>query len=414
MKAEIITIGDEILIGQTLDTNSSWIARELDNMGIAVHALSTVPDEAGRITGALELATGRSDLVIMTGGLGPTSDDITKQTLCSFFGTRLVRDESVLAHITAMLGSRGGKMNENNMGQAFVPEGCRVLKNDKGTAPGMWFDHGAVTVVSLPGVPFEMVHLMSDRVLPLLRERGVAGEIMHRNIMTTGMAEALLAEMLRQFEAELPPEVRLAYLPSAGVIKLRLTARYEDAAEGARVLDEQAAKLRSVVGDIAFAGEEITLGEAVARLLHDRGLSIATAESCTGGNIGRMLTSVPGASVWYRGGIIAYSNDLKQKLLGVNTETLNRYGAVSRECAVEMAEGVRRLAGSDLAVATTGIAGPSGGSESKPVGTLFIAVADELGTVTHDYVFSTDRQVNIRRFTMNALNMVRKRLTGLV
>ncbi|MFO7574382.1 MAG: competence/damage-inducible protein A [Bacteroidales bacterium] len=413
MKAEIISIGDEILTGQTIDTNAAWMATELNRLGIEVTGISAIPDDAARITRLLSNAIKRSGLVLITGGLGPTSDDITKDTLCRFFNTSLVRNDEVLANITEILGRRGVSINENNFAQANVPGNCTVLMNRMGTAPGMWFETDEAIVVSMAGVPYEMKYIMNEHVIPTLKKRGIASEIIHRNIMTYGLPEAHLAERLVSFESELPSGIRLAYLPSTGVIKLRLTARSADSHQSEQELSHQIEKLKAVIPELIYADYEVSLEELIGITLKSKGLTISTAESCTGGNISRMIISVPGSSSYYKGGVIAYSNDIKVDMLGVNAVTLENHGAVSQDCAAEMAEGVRRLTGSNVSVATTGIAGPDGGSDSKPVGTVCIAVSSDLGTETRSFIYGTDRLLNLRRFSLAALNMVREQIIRL-
>jgi len=413
MKAEIISIGDEILTGQTTDTNSVWMATELNKLGIEVTGISAIPDDAARITKLLGNAVKRSGLVLITGGLGPTSDDITKDTLCRFFNTILVRNEEVLANISEILGRRGVSLNENNIAQASVPENCTVLMNRMGTAPGMWFENDNAIVVSMAGVPYEMKYIMTEHVIPMLRNRGIASEIIHRNIMTYGLPEAHLAEKLSSFESELPAGVRLAYLPSSGVIKLRLTARYSDSSMAEQELVRQVERLKAVIPDLIYADSEVSLEEHIGKELKNRNMTVSTAESCTGGSISRMIVSVPGSSAYYKGSVIAYSNELKENILGVNHDTIERYGAVSGECAAEMAEGVMRLTGSSISIATTGIAGPDGGSENKPVGTLWVAVSSHLGTETRSFTYGTDRNLNIRRFSLAALNMLREQIISI-
>lgn len=413
MKAEIISIGDEILTGQTIDTNAAWMATELNKLGIEVTGISAIPDDAPRITKLLGNAVKRSGLVLITGGLGPTSDDITKETLCRFFNTRLVRNDEVLANISDILGRRGVNLNENNIAQANVPENCTVLMNRMGTAPGMWFETDNAIVVSMAGVPYEMKYIMNEHVIPILMKRGIASEIVHRNIMTYGLPEAHLAERLASFESELPEGIRLAYLPSSGVIKLRLTARSSESHLAEQELGRQIDKLKAAIPDLFYADYEVSLEEIIGIELKSKGLTISTAESCTGGNISRMIISVPGSSSYYKGSIIAYSNEIKVNMLGVNIATLEKHGAVSNECAAEMAEGVRRVTGSSISVATTGIAGPDGGSDIKPVGTVCVAVSTELGSVARSFVYGTDRLLNIRRFSLAALNMVREQIIRL-
>lgn len=409
MKAEIITIGDEILIGQTLDTNSSHIAGELNKLGIEIIQMSTISDEAAHIISSLANAVKRSELVIVTGGLGPTSDDITKKTLCDFFGTTLIRNEVVLANVTQLLGRRGVTMNTNNTCQADVPEACSVLMNKVGTAPGMWFEQDGTILVSLPGVPHEMKHLIDEHVIPRLTSMGVGRTIVHKNIMTYGMPEAHLAELLAGFEAGLPSYIKLAYLPS-GVIKLRLTARGVDTAASRAQIEKEVAKLKIIIPDLIYAEDEVLLEQEIGRQLNLKNLTMCTAESCTGGSIARMITSVPGCSGWYKGSVIAYSNEIKTTVLGVDEAIIREKGAVSCECVIAMAEGARRLTGADFSVATTGIAGPDGGTPGKPVGTVWIAVADKNGTIAEKFLYGTDRLLNIRRFSLSALNMLRKQI----
>jgi nicotinamide-nucleotide amidase len=413
MKAEIIAIGDELLIGQTIDSNSAWIAAELNKIGIEVTGISEIPDDADRIKKLLGNAVKRSELVLLTGGLGPTSDDITKKTLCEFFNTHLVRDEEVLANISALLGRRGVQLNDNNLAQADVPASCTVLMNLMGTAPGMWFEVDGTVVVSMPGVPYEMKYLVQEHLIPRLRKSGVGSSIIHRNVMTYGLPEAHLAELLTQFESELPEGVKLAYLPSSGVIKLRLTARAMDTTRSEEILDQLVARLKTIIPDLIFAEYEVTLEEEVCRLLINKGLTLSLAESCTGGNISRMITSIPGSSGWFTGSVIAYSNKIKENVLGVKSSTIADFGAVSVECASEMAEGIRRLTGSSVSVATTGIAGPSGGTAVKPVGTVCIAVSTSSGTISESSVYGTDRLLNIRRFSLAALNLLRRQIISI-
>jgi nicotinamide-nucleotide amidase len=409
MKAEIIAIGDEILIGQTVDTNSSYIAGELNKLGIEITNISTISDDALQIMASLDVAVKRSQIVILTGGLGPTSDDITKKTLCDFFGTTLLRSEEVLANVTQLLGRRGVAMNTNNFRQADVPEACSVLMNRVGTAPGMWFEKEGSIVVSLPGVPHEMKYLIDEHVIPRLAEMGVGSTIVHKNIMTYGMPEAHLAELLAEFESGLPSNIKLAYLPS-GVIKLRLTARGVDTATSKAQIEREVAKLKIIIPDLIYAEDEVLLEQEIGRLLNIKNLTMCTAESCTGGNIARMITSVPGSSGWYLGSVIAYSNEIKTRVLAVDEAIIRDNGAVSCECVIAMAEGIRMLTGADFSVAITGIAGPDGGTPDKPVGTVWIAVADKNGTIAEKFLYGTDRLLNIRRFSLSALNMLRKQI----
>lgn len=407
MKAAIITIGDELLIGQTIDTNSAWMGAELSRSGFDVFRITSVHDRREDIINVLDETAKKADVVLITGGLGPTSDDITKQTLAVYFNTRLVVNQEVLRTIEEMMRLRKYPMNENNRRQAEVPESCRVLKNEAGTAPGMWFERDGTIFVSMPGVPSEMKYIMRERVLPELNKRFTSQVIIHRNIMTYGTFEARLAETLIDFEAELPAGIKLAYLPSSGIIKLRLTGTGSDRSRLEEEVGEQAHKLYKIIPDLIYGENEESLEMAAGRLLSSKMQSVCTAESCTGGEIAHLLTSVPGSSNYYRGSVIAYDNAVKAELLGVKQESLLNHGAVSEETVREMAEGARRLLKTDYAVATSGIAGPDGGTPDKPVGTLWMAVASEKDTVSEKRTFGNERRTNIKRFSYAALNLLR-------
>ena len=410
MKAQIITIGDELLIGQTVDTNSAWIGSELSKLGFDIIRKISIHDLRKDILDTLNEVSGKSDIVLITGGLGPTSDDITKQTLCEFFNTRLVVSQEVLAMITEMMKKRGFPVNENNRRQAEVPESCKVLTNAAGTAPGMWFEKEKTIFISMPGVPYEMKYIMTEHVLPELRKRFSSQVIIHRNIMTYGVPEARLAELLTEFEASLPSEIKLAYLPAAGIIKLRLTATGINNTLLNNKLEEQINKLYKTIPELIYGENEESFEMVIGSLLKEKGQTICTAESCTGGKIAQLITSIPGSSAYYKGSVIAYDNEVKAGLLGVPEEILEKYGAVSEQAVRLMAEGARKLLNTDFAVATSGIAGPDGGTESKPVGTIWISVASGKGTVAEKYVFGSDRLINIYRFANAALNLVRKQI----
>lgn len=410
MRASIITIGDELLIGQTVDTNSAWMGSELSKLGFDVHKMTSIHDRREDILAALAEAEENSDVVLITGGLGPTSDDITKQTLCEYFNTKLVLNERVLEMVTEMMTRRNFQMNENNRRQAEVPELCRVLENESGTAPGMWFEKNKTVFVSMPGVPNEMKHLMNVHVIPELKKHYVSQAIIHKNIMTYGMPEAKLAELLFNFESDLPREIKLAYLPSEGIIKLRLTATGKNRQALETTIHEQVEKLYKIVPDVIFAEDEESLEIVIGRLLKEKNSTLCTAESCTGGQIANKITSVAGSSQWYVGSVVAYANNIKTKLLDVPDEIINRHGAVSREVVTLMATGSRKLFGADYSVATSGIAGPDGGTSEKPVGTIWIAVSSSKGVTAEKYTYSTDRIYNIKRFSVAALNLLRKQI----
>jgi nicotinamide-nucleotide amidase len=412
MKAIIITIGDELLIGQTVDTNSAWMGAELSNIGFDIVRKISIHDLRKDILEALAEAAGKSDIVLITGGLGPTSDDITKQTICEFFGTSLILNTEVLTMVTEMMKKRNFPMNENNRKQAEVPASCRVLRNKAGTAPGMWFEKDKTIFAFMPGVPNEMKYLMKEHIIPELKKRFTSQVIIHRNIMTYGTPEAKLAELLEGFESSLPSFIRLAYLPTSGILKLRLTGTGTDRKALNKEIEENVIKLYEIIPHLIFSENEEPFEVVIGNLLLERKQTICTAESCTGGNIARMLTSVPGSSRYYTGSVVAYDNKVKEKILGVPAEVISEHGAVSEEVARLMAEGVRRIMETDYAIATTGIAGPDGGTDSKPIGTICIAVASAKGTVSEKYVYGNERIYNMTRFSIAALSLARKQIIG--
>jgi competence/damage-inducible protein CinA-like protein len=410
MKAAIITIGDELLIGQTIDTNSAWIGAELSKSGFDVFRITSVHDKSEDIIYALTEITGKADVVLITGGLGPTSDDITKPTLCEFFNTHLVINAEVLNMVEKMMSLRNFPMNERNRKQAEVPESCRVLKNSAGTAPGMWFEKDGTIYISMPGVPHEMKYLMTELVLPELNKRFTSQIIIHRNIMTYGTGESILAEILADFESGLPTGIKLAYLPASGIIKLRLTGTGTDRIIVSNLINAQVCKLYATIPEYIYGEDEESLEMVIGRLLKTRGKTLCTAESCTGGEIAHLITSVAGSSAYYNGSIIAYANAIKMQILDVQENTININGAVSKETVEEMAAGALKLFNTDFCVATSGIAGPDGGSDDKPVGTVWIAVASRNGVVAEKRVFGGDRIMNIKRFSLSALNLLRKQI----
>jgi nicotinamide-nucleotide amidase len=412
MRAEIITIGDELLIGQTVDTNSAWMGAELSVIGFDIYRITSVSDKRDEIISILREATGRSDVVLITGGLGPTSDDITKHTLCEFFGTKLISDPKVLEMIETMVKKRNFRMNENNRMQADVPESCKVLYNLTGTAPGMWFEKNNTIFVSMPGVPLEMKHIMTVHVLPELKNRFSSQVIIHKNIMVHGMPEARLAEILSGFEAEMPEFIRIAYLPSFSTIKLRLTGKGKERNFITKAIAEQVSKLYAIIPQLIFGEDEESMEQKVGSLLLERKATLSTAESCTGGSVARMITSVPGSSGYFTGSVIAYDNNIKTGLLNVPADIISGYGAVSRETVEAMARGGAKLFQTTYSIATSGIAGPSGGSEDKPVGTIWIAISGPSGVISEKFVFGNDRNMNIARSSISALNLLRKQILG--
>jgi nicotinamide-nucleotide amidase len=410
MRAVIITIGDELLIGQTVDTNSAWMGAELSKSGFDVMRIISVHDRREDIIYALSEAAGKTDVVLITGGLGPTSDDITKPTLCEFFNTHLVLNYEVLSMVEEMMSLRNFPMNEKNRRQAEVPESCMVLRNAAGTAPGMWFEKDGTIYISMPGIPYEMKYLMREIVLPELNKRFTSQIIIHRNIMTYGTGESLLADRLTDFESGLPMDIKLAYLPAEGIIKLRLTATGSDHDQLTNLVNEQVRKLYETIPEYIYGENEESLEMVIGKLLTEKNMTVSTAESCTGGEIAHLITSVPGSSLYYKGSVIAYSNSVKTQLLGVQDFILTRYGAVSENTVKEMAVGARSLLKTDFVIATSGIAGPDGGNESKPVGTVWMAVSSEHGTICEKRVFGNDRITNIKRFSLAALNLLRKQI----
>lgn len=407
MRAEIITIGDEILIGQIVDTNSAWIAEKLNEAGFTVIRKLTVGDDREEIIGAVEAAMERSDAVILTGGIGPTKDDITKSTLSEIFGGNMIRDEWTYRRNEEVLAARGIDYNELNQGQSMVPDTATILHNHHGTAPGMWFERDSKVVVSLPGVPFEMKELMTTKVLPRLTSHFRKSNVLHKTAITYGMAESVLAKTLSTWEEALPSYLRLAYLPSPSQIRLRLSAYDVEGSREQAEIDRQFGVLEKLIPKYFIGYGDDTVVSVTAKLLTQSGATLAVAESCTGGALSTKLTALPGASGYFLGGVVSYANSIKSSVLGVSEESLRQHGAVSREVAVEMATGVRRLYGSDYALATTGIAGPDGGSDEKPVGTVWIALSTPDRTVARKFVFGKLREQNIERAAATAVNLLR-------
>ena len=412
MNVEIIVIGDELLIGQVTDTNYGWIARELNHIGWEVTEITTVRDRSREITDALNSSFGRVDVVLMTGGLGPTKDDITKQTLCDYFGGKLVFDESVFANVEAIFRRRKLTMNDSTRNQAYVPNMCTVIQNPVGTAPVMWFERNGKVLVSMPGVPTEMKTVMKEVVISRLREYFQDhSSILHRTCLVKDFTESRLSETLSDFEAQLPACIKLAYLPTPGVIRLRLTARGDEESYLQKIIDDEFFKLRTILGSHLFCGSDTTLAGALGSILAERGETLATAESCTGGNIAHEITRIAGSSVYFKGSVVAYSNEVKTRVLNVSSEILSGFGAVSRETVLQMVSGVQRLLSSDCAIATSGIAGPGGGSVEKPVGTVWIAVRYGERSEVECFCFEGDREQVIARATQSALLMLIQLMT---
>ncbi|MFI3259584.1 MAG: competence/damage-inducible protein A [Rikenellaceae bacterium] len=413
MRSIIITIGDEILIGQIVDTNSAFIAQRLSSVGFVVDSKLSIGDSAEQILNSISAALKEADLVVVTGGLGPTKDDITKVTLAKLFGCEMRYDEAVARHVEHLLAVRGVAFNALNQSQAMVPECCEVLFNEHGTAPGMWFrsESGSV-LVSLPGVPFEMKALIDDVVIPRLKSEFSLKESIHRTMITSGLAESLLAEKIEKWEDALADDgLKLAYLPGPGRVRLRLSAyEVEDSEAMGRLIDVKFAELEQVVGDYFVGYERASVEEMIHNRLIEKGATLSVAESCTGGAIAATFTAMAGSSKYFEGGVVSYSNYSKIKILGVSTESIESYGAVSEAVAREMAEGVRRVTGSDYAIATTGIAGPTGGSDEKPIGTVWFGVATPEGSFAIMKPCGTERSQVIFRAVAESLSLLRAAL----
>ncbi len=410
IKAEILTIGDEILYGQTLDTNSHWISAELDQIGIRVIRKSTIPDDKEAILAAFAESESRADITFITGGLGPTNDDLTKPCLAEYFGVGMVLNQEALDEITELFERSGREVTELNYGQAMQPIGAKKVTNKMGTAPGIWMERNDKIFISMPGVPHEMKAMMTNEILPVIKERFVKGVIYHKIIRTAGIPESHLAEQLAEWEAALPAHIKLAYLPSLAQVKLRLTASGNDLDVLKSETEIEVQKLLPLIEKYVFATQNIELEERIGQLLREQGKTISCAESCTGGYLSHLLTSIPGSSDYFQGSYIAYSYEIKEKALQVDREILNTKGAVSEEVVVQMAENIRKVFNTSIGVSLSGIAGPGGATEGKPVGTVWIAVSDDSGTRAKKFVFSKDRKMNIHLSAMVALNMVRSLL----
>ena len=438
MTIHIINIGDELLIGQVVNTNASWMAEELNKRNIKVTNISVISDGADDIRTQLDRSLAEADVVLITGGLGPTKDDITKTVLCEYFGDTLVRHQPTYDQVQRFFERRGLPFTEINQAQALVPSRCKVILNEVGTAPCMVFEvrseelgvrscisdvssdssmnleEQSKIVISMPGVPFEMKWLMQNHILPLLEERLGSQAIVHKTILTFGIGESFLADKIAHWEDALPSYIKLAYLPEAGKVRLRLSAYGADHAALEAEVAEQIVKLNDIISENIYGYDDDTISSAIGKMVNHRCASLATAESCTGGLIGNLITEIPGSSAYYKGGVIAYSNELKERLLGVRHETLEQYGAVSEQTAIEMARGCLAATGADYAIATTGISGPTGATEDKPLGLVYIAIASSNEVACNRYVFTTTRQQHQQRTANQALFDLYKLLTKTV
>jgi len=430
MNIEIINIGDELLIGQVVNTNASWMGEQLNMAGFKVNQFTIIGDTREHIIDALWKAGERSEVVLISGGIGPTKDDITKTTLCDFFGTRLVFKEEAYKDVESIFARRGYQVTELNRQQAYLPEDCISIPNKLGTARGMWFeksipsriphhesriqDAGSgmrqVIYVSMPGVPFEMQAMMKEYIIPELKKRFGTKAIYHKTILTQGIGESFLAAIIEEWENNLPAAIKLAYLPQPGIVRLRLTGTGDEEDAIRSLVGKEAAKLSALIPEYMFGEDDDRLEAIVGRLLKEKNCTLATAESCTGGYIAHLITSVAGSSAYYKGSIIAYNNDVKEQMLGVMPETLQEFGAVSSEVVSEMAIGAQNHLNVDYVIAISGIAGPEGGTTEKPVGTVWIAIATPDEIFSQKFLFGDSRERNIRRAALQALNMLRKNL----
>ncbi|MBE0638491.1 MAG: competence/damage-inducible protein A [Bacteroidales bacterium] len=410
MKAEIITIGDELLIGQVVDTNSAWLGEQLNLTGVRVNQITIISDDRGQILTTLAEASRRADVILITGGLGPTKDDVTKQVLCEFFDTYLVFDQEAYENVERLFRLRGMAVTELNRRQAEVPASCIPLPNPEGTAPGMWFEKDGKYFVSMPGVPFEMKTMFTTQVLPRLAKYTSASFIVHKTILTQGVGESFLAKTIEDWEDHLPENVKLAYLPQPGMVRLRLTAIGDLKAKLEAQLEELDTKLQQLIPDLIFGYGTETMEEVSGKLLLSSGKTLSTAESCTGGYIAHLITSVPGSSAYFKGSVVAYSNEVKRNNLGVDGALLEQHGAVSEQVVRQMAQGIRQKLHTDYGLAVSGIAGPDGGTPEKPVGTTWIALSSPEQTVARKHLFGEHRGRNIRKAALEALNMLRLEL----
>lgn len=413
MQAEIITIGDEILIGQIVDTNSAWIGEQLNLNGIKLHQITSISDDEEHIFHTLESIHSKTKLVLMTGGLGPTKDDITKHTLTRYFKTELKFHEPTYEHVKQLFARFNIEMTETNRKQAELPESCTIITNNYGTAPGMWFEKDGVVFVSMPGVPYEMKKMVENEILPKIKEHFRTPTIIHRTVLTQGIGESFLADKIVDWENSLGAEgIKLAYLPSPGIVRLRLSIWGDNETDLLDRVNRKIKELQELIPQYIYGYEKEQFEEIIGRLLRERKQTLSTAESCTGGRISHLVTSVPGSSEYFMGGVVSYSYKSKEDLLGVKKETLEKYGAVSEETVIEMAHGAKERFNTDYAISVSGIAGPGGGLEDKPVGTVWMALASPNGIKTKKFTFGDNRERNIVRSSLAALNMLRKEILG--
>ncbi|MCP4553294.1 MAG: competence/damage-inducible protein A [Bacteroidetes bacterium] len=408
MKVEIINIGDELLIGQVVNTNASWMADQLNQVGIEVVQITAISDTYEHIFQGLDLAKSRADVIILTGGLGPTKDDITKTVLCNYFNTKLVFNEKVFKQVEELFHLRGFKVTTINRKQAEIPANCIPLQNINGTAPGMWFEQDGKIIISIPGVPFEMRALIKDQIIPQLLEKSDPAVIINKTVLTQGIGESALAEIITDWESNLPDYFKLAYLPQPGIVRLRLTARGNERNLLQKNLDEQLTELLKIIPNLIFGYNNDTLEQVLQELLLKEKKTLSIAESCTGGYIAQLITSVSGSSNYFMGSVVAYDNEVKEHILGLSKDLMMEGGTVSRQVVEQMALKAQSLFNTDYAIATSGIAGPNGGSKEKPVGTTWVAIATpDQGVVSKKYLFGEHRGRNIRKAALTAMNKLR-------
>jgi len=410
MNAEIISIGDELLVGQVTNTNATWIAQQLNLVGIEVYQITAISDDENHIKSTLDSARINSDIILLTGGLGPTKDDITKQTLCEYFNTSLKFNKEAYKQIEDLFCWRGFKITEINRKQAELPESCTPVLNPHGTARGMWFEDNGKIFISMPGVPFEMKPMMTNHILPELKKRFSSDIIIHKTILTQGVGESWLSEKIAEWENGLPENVKLAYLPQPSIVRLRLTIKGKDREILNNTLENQISRLYNIIPDLIFGFDEDSLEKIIGKILRDRGKTLATAESCTGGYIAHLITTIPGSSDYFQGSVVSYSNEIKELELGVKKQSMIDHGAVSEDVVKQMASGVLNKFKTDYSIATSGIAGPGGGTDEKPVGTTWIAVASRQEVIAKKFLFGEHRERNIRKTAVTALNMLKKML----
>lgn len=410
MNAIVVSIGDELLIGQTINTNAGWMGAELNKIGVEVTEVLTISDNREAIEQAMEYGESKANIVLITGGLGPTKDDITKKVFAEFFNAPLVENKRALENVEGFFKRYNRPMLPVNKLQALVPAGSQMLLNKAGTAPGMWMENENAVFVSMPGVPSEMRYLMENEVLPRLKKKFKLPVIVHKTIMTQGVGESYIADEIEDIEDGLPNYIKLAYLPSPGLVKLRLSGKGENAQQLEEEIESIFDKIESRIKDAVFSRKESSLQEVIGEKLNEKGLTISTAESCTSGALAARITSVPGSSAYFMGSVVAYSNEVKNKQLGVPQETLNEFGAVSEATVRKMAVGAKKLFGTDYAISTSGIAGPDGGTDEKPVGTVWIAVAGPEGVLAEKFQMGKGRERVVAKTILTSLGLLLKLL----